>query len=210
MKVVIGPYKNWIGPYQIAEWVPFLNEDRQDRLGEWLAQTWVAKVCNWIHKLRGERNIKVRIDPYDTWSMDHTLAHIILPMLKQLRDTKHGSAYVDDEDLPQHMRYTSKKSEDDWETEDHWVHYKWEWVLNEMIWAFEQELDENWEDQFSHGVPDIEWEIVSGSEEDDSACYRVNLKNPYYWVDYEGIKRYNERIQNGFRLFGKYYQNLWD
>jgi hypothetical protein len=27
----------------------------------------------------------VKIDRYDTWSMDHTLADIILPMLKQLQ-----------------------------------------------------------------------------------------------------------------------------
>jgi hypothetical protein len=28
--------------------------------------------------------------------------------------------------------------------------------------------------------------------------------------DWEGRKAYEARIQNGFRLFGKYYQNLWD
>jgi hypothetical protein len=209
MKVKIGPYKNWIGPYQLAEWVPFLNEDQQDRLGEWLSKTWIANVCDWIHKLRGERTIKVRIDKYDTWNMDNTLAHIILPMLKQLRNSKHGSAMVDDEDLPSHMRHSSKKSKDDWETEDHWVHYKWEWVLNEMIWSFEQELDENWEDQFYHGTPDYV-EIPVPDTDGLKDCFVIEQHNPNYWVDYEGMKCYNERIQNGFRLFGKYYQNLWD
>ena len=34
--------------------------------------------------------------------------------------------------------------------------------------------------------------------------------NPDYWVDTDGIKEYNNRIDNGFRLFGKYYRNLWD
>ena len=29
-------------------------------------------------------------------------------------------------------------------------------------------------------------------------------------MDYEGMKVYQERISNGFRLFGKYYENLWD
>ena len=66
MKVKIGPYKNWIGPWQIAEWVPFLNEDQKDRLGHWISHTWIANICDWINKLRGERKIKVRIDPYDT------------------------------------------------------------------------------------------------------------------------------------------------
>jgi hypothetical protein len=29
-------------------------------------------------------------------------------------------------------------------------------------------------------------------------------------VDMEGMQRMQERITNGFRLFGKYYENLWD
>src|SRR6056300_1762589 len=47
---------------------------------------------------------KIRIDPWDTWSMDHTLAPIILPMLKQLKETKHGAPYVDPKDVPIELR----------------------------------------------------------------------------------------------------------
>ena len=203
MKVYIGPYKNWIGPYQLADMIPFISEDTSFKIGTWLAKTWVNNVCEWFYS-KIDRKIKVHIDKYDTWSMNNTLAHIILPMLKQLRDTKHGSQFVDDEDVPAHMRHGNP------EGYDNWVHYKWDWVLNEMIWAFEQELDGDWEEQFRHGKSEIEWEIVSGKEEDDSAMYQMNQLNPDYWVDYEGMKQYNDRIQNGFRLFGKYYQGLWD
>jgi hypothetical protein len=203
MRVYIGPYKNWIGPYQISDKIPFISEDKRHEIGEWLSKTWVNNVCEWFYS-KNERNIKVRIDKYDTWNMDNTLALIILPMLKQLKSTKHGSPSVDNEDLPEHMRHG------DPEGYDNWVHYKWEWVLNEMIWAFEQELDDEWEDQFVHGEPDVEWIIVSGKEEDDSAMYEMKQKNPNYWVDREGIKEYNDRINNGFRLFGKYYRGLWD
>ena len=203
MKVYIGPYKNWIGPYQIADMIPFISEATSFKIGTWLAKTWVNNVCEWFYS-KIDRKIKVHIDKYDTWSMNNTLAHIILPMLKQLRDTKHGSQFVDDEDVPAHMRHGNP------EGYDNWVHYKWDWVLNEMIWAFEQELDGDWEEQFRHGKSEIEWEIVSGKEEDDSAMYQMNQLNPDYWVDYEGMKQYNDRIQNGFRLFGKYYQGLWD
>jgi hypothetical protein len=199
MKVYIGPYKNWIGPYQLASKIPFISEDTTDKVGDWLSKTWVKTVCEWIYS-KQDRDIKVRIDPYDTWSMSTTLAYIILPMLKQLRDTKHGSCYVDDEDVPPHMRHDG----------ENWVHYKWDWVLNEIIWAFEQQVNDDWEDQFHHGEPDIEWKIVSGSEEDDSAMYEMKQNNPDYWVDYEGIREYNERIMNGARLFGKYYHGLWD
>lgn len=205
MKVYIGKYVNFIGPYQIAEWVPFLNEDQQHHLGRWLADnTPLADICNWIDSKR-KRKIKVRIDRYDTWSMDNTLAHIILPMLKQLKETKHGSPYTDLEDVPEHMRY-----EDTEDSKTNWVHHRWDWILDEMIWAFEQELAEDWEAQFRHGDPDIEWELISGEEGDEHSMYRMNQKNPDYWVDYDGMREYSDRIQNGFRLFGKYYQNLWD
>jgi len=209
MKVKIGPYKKWWGPYQLAELIPFISEETQDKIGEWLSKTWVNTICEWFYS-KNERKIKVRIDDYDTWSMDNTLAHIILPMLKQLKATKHGSQLVDDEDLPEHMRHTFSKGPDDYETDDRWIHYKWDWVLNEMIWAFEQELDDSSEDKFRHGVPDYGWKIVSGKEEDDSAMYEMLQKNPDFWIDFAGRKEYNDRMNNGFRLFGKYYRGLWD
>jgi hypothetical protein len=205
MKVYIGPYRNWIGPYQIADKIPFISEDTSHKIGAWLADTWVDDFCHWLYKHTGDRNIKVRIDKYDTWNMDNTLALIILPMLKQLRATKHGSPSVDDEDVPEHMRHSCPEY---YETDDPWIHYKWEWVLNEMIWAFEQELDDSWEDQFVHGEPDYSWDEVE--DNDYGPCYKLNQLNPNYWVDREGIKQYNDRINNGFRLFGKYYRGLWD
>ena len=41
-------------------------------------------------KGNGRRKIKIQIDKWDTYSMDHTLAMIIYPMLLQLKATKHG------------------------------------------------------------------------------------------------------------------------
>ena len=92
MKVYIGPYLSWIGPYQIADkiffWVKKDPTEEQesrwdyrlhDRFGAWLAGTWAKTLCNWIHSKK-DRKIAIRIDKYDTWGMDHTLALIILPM----------------------------------------------------------------------------------------------------------------------------------
>ena len=205
MKVYIGPYYKWWGVYQTVDLLQKVgvSEKTCEDIGDWICENTPAEdFFNWIHELKGGRKVKVHIDDYDTWSMDNTLAHIILPMLKQLKATKQGSPIVDDEDLPEHMRHGGD--------DDNWVHYKWEWVLNEMIWAFEQELDDEWEDQFRHGETDYEWTLVSGNEDDENALYQVNQTNPDYWVDMEGMKLYNDRIQNGFRLFGKYYQGLWD
>ena len=198
MKVYIGPYCNWIGPYQIAEKILFwMDKDEDERVhnfGEWLSDTWVGNFCDWVHSKKN-RKVKVRIDKYDTWNMDHTLALIILPMLKQLRDTKHGSPSVDDEDVPEHLRSNPnriKMSEDDihkvesWDADDT-IHDRWNWVMDEMIYAFEMELDEDWE-----------MEIYKRGGES--------------WTDEKFAERkvINDRIANGFRLFGKYYRGLWD
>jgi hypothetical protein len=212
MKAYIGPYKNWIGPHDIADKIPFASKETKEKIGDWLADTWVSVFCLWLDSKR-HRKIKVHIDKYDTWSMDHTLAYIILPMLKQLRDTKHGSAMVDDEDVPPHMRHSDCRDHDgnlsEWGS-DNWVHYKWEWVLNEMIFAFESKLDDSWQDKFHHGESMYEWEFISGEEDDDDDMYKMNQVNPDYSFDIDGYKEYSDRITNGFRLFGKYYQGLWD
>ena len=56
----------------------------------------------------------IKIDYWDTWSMDHTLSPIILKMLKQLKATKHGSGFIDMEDVPEHMR---TQTHEEWDTQ---------------------------------------------------------------------------------------------
>ena len=214
MKVIIGPYKSWIGPYQIAEalafWSPKVKDecgikrhkDWVHNFGTWLAEkkdgsdSWLTKLCLWIDKRR-VRQVYVRIDKFDTWSMDHTLAHLILPMLKQLQATKHGSPHVDDFDCPQHLWSThAKPKENEWDTDEFW-HLRWEHVLNEMIWAFEQHLDDSAQDQF-----------FDNSNVDPKAELNQQIKQTKH--DQEGYNHWQHRKQQGFKLFGKYYQALWD
>lgn len=153
-----------------------------------------------------EQHVDVRIDPWDTWSMDETLAHIILPMLKQLRDTKHGSPNVDSSDVPSNLRCNDVSSKAYWtngETDENY-HKRWDWVLDEMIWSFEQKMWD-WEEQFCSG----EIDFIQVPTEDGG--YRLERgPNDTYKIDYESRKVYQERISNGFRLFGKYYESLWD
>lgn len=195
MRIKIGKYNNWFGPYQVAEALCFWAKDVKDehgfkskpdwvhKFGEFLSNTWLYKFLLWIDEKK-KRTVKVHIDKWDTWNMDHTLALIILPMLEQLRETKHGSPYVDDEDVPEYLRI---ENEDQLTFEFYnrgltvdqdIIHKRWEWVLNEMIWAFKEHITDDAEDKF--------------------------------WYDQEGWKSWNEKRQNGFRLFGKYYTGLWD
>ena len=154
------------------------------------------------YKDEGERDISVKIDKWDTWSMDHTLALIVHPMLIQLRDTTNGSPFIVFEDRPEHLIGTVPVRERGEIDEFH--HDAWQWVLTEMIFAFESKLEEDWQGQFFSGESD--WIFEPGPR----GSYMVQGPNHTLEIDREGMKVYQERISNGFRLFGKYYENLWD
>jgi hypothetical protein len=87
----------------------------------------------------GQQQISVDIDEWDTWSMDHTLAHIILPMLKQFKKTTHGAPEVDMMDVPKKLRASKAESALAREVGDTDANYfkRWDWLLDEMIFAFQ-------------------------------------------------------------------------
>jgi hypothetical protein len=157
----------------------------------------------------------VKIDKWDTWSMDHTLSYIILPMLKQLKATQHGSPFVDDEDVPTELKsWACWPKENEWDTDlNH--HKRWVYVLDEIIFAFEHKVDDSWQDAYRSGEHDILWVPVDvkGNEVPKGEHKYTEMRrgpNDTYVCDYDGIKKVEERMANGFRLFGKYYQGLWD
>lgn len=160
MKIYISNYRyHWISPFKIAEKVCFWRDIEYD-------EKWVRRLNTLLYpvmsKVRDFLDIihprveYIKIDKYDTWGMDTTLAMIVVPMLKQLKATKHGVPY----DL----------------TEE-----EWNVILDEMIWAFT--------------------EIAAGLNEEEF------FENG---IDWDGLKVYNERIDKGTALFGKYYRALWD
>jgi len=219
MKIYISNYRyHWISPYTIIENIFFWTDwskcgrnkgviedkdyvDHPEWVERWANRitpisTAIRVVLDFIHP-----PIKyVKIDRWDTWSMDHTLSYIILPMLKQLSETKHGAPYTEDEDVPEYLRsHMAQPKENEWDTDS--LHFmRWDWILAEMIWAFEQQLKDDDESEFF----------------DHSEC--KDLKDIKDWneriskvkVDNEGLEAHQKRKANGFKLFGKYYQNLWD
>lgn len=232
MKVYIGPYKNWIGPYQIAEalcfWAPTTTDeygiknkpDWVHDFGTWLAggegkDSLLMKFCNWLESRR-KRKIQVKIHKYDTWSMDHTLSYIIVPMLEQLQATKHGAPCVDDFDVPEHLQSTSCPPVEDPDmghTDDNFFR-RWDWVLGEMIHAHRCTRDGDWEDKYwtgEWGKPDFvksDMEYPNPVTGEMESTYQINRGTRE--CDWDGLKAEQARIQNGFRLFGKYYSSLWD
>lgn len=213
MKVDIGPYKSHITTHRIkCDYLELMYGDKWFEVKE-EEYVWIDHlVCGFldavdyclkpVNKLLVNRKVKVKYHNYDTWSLDHTLALIILPGLQQLKDTNHGYPSVDNEDLPTACLKDASGEE------------RWEWVMDEMIWAF-NEIANDYPSQntFQSGTLDLVWTKVNkaGEVDPEGVLYRMDRgPNDNFSIDFEARKKYDDRIQRGLTLFGKYYRNLWD
>lgn len=210
MKVYFNGYKNhWISPYTVMEKIIFWREIDYDEPMISRCNKILEPISYGLQKVLDviDPTIRyVKIDRYDTWGMDTTLSIIIVPMLKQLQKDKHGAPHTDDEDVPEELKSTSApKPENDWDSDDN-LFKRWDWILAEMIWAFEQSLPDNdWEAQFYTGESDIQW-----VKKENGNSEMVKGPNDTRKWDKEGYKAHSERMQRGTKLFGRYYRNLWD
>lgn len=208
MKVYISSYRDhWISPYTILQKICFWyviprDSDKESFTDDPRIERWANRIeplCLLYQKIMNRISPQinyVKIDRWDTWSMDHTMSHIIVPMLKQLKATQHGSGNVDLEDVPPelHPKVTPCAANN---FDDDTLHERWAWVMDEMIWAFEQKLRDDDESQFH-----------DHSAVDRTASFQQQMQQ--MTTDWDGLHAHQARKQNGFRLFGKYYQNLWD
>jgi hypothetical protein len=227
MKVNIGPYKSDIIPVYSWEkryeyWrrpdTYYLPEEEYTKFDKFVFGFFdklsdLVRPLNYWANRRG-RNIKIHIDNFDVWSADHTLAMIIHPVLVKLKENKHGSPFVDDEDVPDTLKSSAAPpKENEWDTGDNY-HARWAWVLDEMIWTFGQHGLEDDSDQFHHNPDQLQMVFKEATDMKGSKEVTFNHQKdpnkPAYWRDDEGLKKHAERKANGRRLFAKYYEALWD
>ena len=167
------------------------------------------------NKKSDRRKIDIQIDPYDTWSLDSTLALIIYPALIQLKATKQGvpSEFAEEPATNQECFDFYQESYDDaWKAGLE----RWDETLDKMIWSFEQLVKGDYDEQYHHGEAEYDWvktdkqypNPVTGVLE---ATYKMVDKNPdAHWYDHVGHMKHDERIQEGLELFGKYFRSMWD
>jgi hypothetical protein len=222
MKVYIGPYHHWFQPYSWTKrafrwWYGYEkqrdNDDEKIDFGKLDAlEDWVYKKFSWLHKLenwidgRYTPAVKVSVSGYDTWNVDRTLTPIVLPLLKQLQRTKHGAPHVDDSDVPEPLRSTSappltEEQKNFGGVDEHW-HPRWEWVLSEMIWAFEQLDDPDSDSQFHYDLDPAKPRHAPGISFSESMRRGGFHKDAYM--------EWQNRKTHGLTLFGKYFEALWD
>lgn len=189
MKIHIGPYvDNHIRSKLLDTYKKEFYSDPVTRFEKFLDKT--DEVFQFVlnHTInpilaRRKRKVKVHIDDYDVWAAGTTLAHIIHPMLVKLKEKKKGSPWTDDEDVPEHLRSTAFVKANEWDLDPNFF-ARWDWIMTEMIWTFEQEMD------IDNRSSEMFWENGSYSA--------------------KKAKAYHDRIINGRRLFAKYYDGFWD
>lgn len=116
MKVNIGPYRD-----------PFIVFTFLDKIG--FPRKANKKLKSVWSRLIGERKIEVKIDNYDVWSADHTMALVILPILKMFREDMYGVpgdfiAGESDEEFQQGKT-------------------AWELTVDKMIFSFQSIVNDN-------------------------------------------------------------------
>lgn len=165
-----------------------------------------------------ERKISIEIEKFDTWSLDHTLALIILPALIQLKALKHGVpsevSTVGGEDHEPQLSFDFYKESQDWAFNK--AVEKWDEILDKMIWSFQQIAYDEYDNLYHHGKANYDFvesdkmypNPVTGVME---KTYRMVDTNPNeHWYDHVGHQLHEDRIQEGLELFGKYFRTLWD
>ena len=150
---------------------------------------------------KGEiKKCDVQVEYADDWSADWTIATMVLPLLKKVKENKQGAPLVEDEDVPEHLRSTSAPpKENEWDTDANYFK-RWDYVLDEMLFAV-QEIANHYENEPEVFVWPEENEHLPLMEQ-----MRLSIKIP---GAEEAFKAYHARVQNGCVLFGTYFTALW-
>lgn len=140
------------------------------------------------------RVVDVVVESFDLYNADNTIGLIIHPILVAYKDKCTSVFYVDDEDVPDELKTGGTDS--DFKDFDAGKR-KQDWVIDEMIYAFE-----------CLG-PNSDWEGKYYNFKDGYDTAPFEKMHLFYEVDEEGLEAAEKRLNNGLRLFGRYCRGLW-
>jgi hypothetical protein len=125
----------------------------------------------------------VKIDSWDTYNLDSSLAKIISKSIEKLIEDIEGypTLVSQEANAPEGLEGVDL----------------WKWILNEMLFAM---------NEVAEGKPGHD-KFFDHSCVDNRAS--LNEQVSQIKVDEEGLKAYEARVQNGCELLGKYFQSLW-
>lgn len=160
-----------------------------------------------------ERKVKIKIEYFDIWNLDRTISLILVPLLKKFKEKDMGAPFIRWSDVPESFKEKCIKeiesdplykdnprvADEGWNCEEAWM-----WILDEMIFGFEN-TDDDFMDQCSSGNCDYEFVPVEGTE------LVQMVKGPNHTHVFDAVKYDSlvERAKNGRVLFAKYFTSLW-
>jgi len=142
-----------------------------------------VQIGNYPRTCGGEREVKIKVDEWDIWSVDETLKLIIHPLLILFK--KELSSYCEVEEGDALSGLGGLEA--------------WLYVLDRMVEAFDPYGEPCMED-YNFTFPDLVGNGVLSLAPD----------NPQEYTRYkEDVSVYEEKCKEGLRLFAKYFTGLW-
>lgn len=191
MKVYLGNYVYPITTYDIASKIIFWNNNEyRKKLNSILKfglsynqnskkLSILSKVLNKYNSYQ-KRKVFIKIDDYDVHNLDYTLSLIIEPALKKLLNDEWLSFKADNEDLPKELQIS----------DDEYKLISFTYLENDPRLP---EIYNRLEQQSKYII--------------NKMIYAFNILNS---TESDKIKEdYKKEIDEGLRLFGKYFRNLW-
>lgn len=199
MRVKIGPYLNYYGSYNILKSLKHIgvSENTIEYLDDHTPK-WIVSFLEKIHSMR-QRKVVIHIDEYDAWNANQTMAMIIVPILIKLKNNHHG--------FPARIYSDYNISEEDDDATEK-ADQIWVDILYKMIWAFQQQMDDDWQSKYILSYGEYHFEKMESKPGEEELHEMKWDKEPV--VDHDGIKLHQKKIDEGLQLFAKYYDNLWD
>lgn len=178
MKVKIRKYIEIWNIYVFVDKICTLFNDDDDKVIEIFNKIdeikWLERFNNFINNLNEKINSKkdtIKIDKWDVWNLNITLAKIIYPSLLE---------YKRQIDVYHEVKDEFKED------------------IDKMIFSFKA-LNEDWEQQF--------YSKIENKDKDKGDIIQINKS---FEFDDKGYDSYNEKINEGLKLFGEKYMSLWN
>lgn len=128
-----------------------------------------------------ERIINVQVDEWDTWNMDQTIALMVLPLIKKYKEEMESRGMCFPGSLYSQVRESYNPDQ------------------NEIL--SEEELEELVRDTCGNLWNEYVEAMIFSFEE--------AIEGYTGTFDTKEYQKYQQKIQDGFELFGKYFTSLW-
>lgn len=157
-----------------------------------------------IGKHKRNRKVEIFVDDFDTFSLDNTLAKIIYPSLvafKKARKKMPGvpMQFFDElSEVDDTGNHTNKAVE---EAEIRFLN-----AIDKMIWSM-REIAEEYPGESQFFLKNGKKRKTEKTTKSKNSTYTLVESGVEF--DLEGCKKYQERIDEGLLLFGKYFRTLW-